>query len=98
MRKTFGKDRLFAVLCSAEEPPHMKLNMNRNAFPGEVAKEAQVVTVNMKTKPLASRAKTLPRRGSQHQKKLAICEGHYTLNGYLFTIGNQRGLLHRCPQ
>jgi hypothetical protein len=37
MRKTFGKDRLLAVLCAAEKPPHMKLNLDRNAFPGEIA-------------------------------------------------------------
>jgi len=79
MWKTFSKDRLFAVICLAEESPHMKLNMDRNAFPREVA---QV--------PMASRTKTLPGCCSQHQEKLAICEGLYTLNGYLFTIGNQR--------
>jgi len=98
MRKTLGKDRLFALLCSAEEPPHMKLDMNRNAFPGKVAQVSQVVAVHMKRKPMASRAKTLPGRCSQHQKKLAICERLYTLDSYLFTIGNQKGRLDGRPQ
>jgi hypothetical protein len=98
MRKTFGKDHLFAALCAAEEPPHMKLDMNRNAFPGKVAQVSQVVAVHMKRKLMASRTKTLPGRCSQHQKKLAICEELYTLDSYLFTIGNQKGLLHGRPQ
>jgi len=97
-RKTFGKDHLFAALCAAEEPPHMKLNLNRNAFPGKVAQVPQVVAVHMKRKPMASRTKTFPRRCSQHHEKLAICEGPDTLDGYFFTIGNQKGLLHGRPQ
>jgi hypothetical protein len=98
MRKTLSKDRLFAVVCLAEKSPHMKLNMDRNTFPREVAQVSQVVAVYMKRKSMASRTKTLPGRCSQRQKKLAICEGLYTLNRYFFTIGDQRGLLHGCPQ
>jgi uncharacterized protein with PIN domain len=90
MRKTFGKDRLLAVIYAAEESPHMKLNVNRNAFPGEIAQVAQVVAVNMKRKPMASRTKTLFGRGSQHQEKLAMGERLYTLNRYFSTVGNQR--------
>lgn len=98
MRRTFGKDHLFTALCAAEEPPHMKLNLNRNAFQGKIAQVPQVVAVHVKGKLMVSRTETFPRRCSQRHEKLAICEGLDTLDRYFFTIGNQKGLLHGRPQ